>query len=60
MTVYTWIELLSELVASAKEIPDFRAALPPGFAAREDLKRSSSRAWSNAWNTCVTMATPTT
>ena len=38
MTVYTWIELLSELVASAKDIPDFRAALPPGFAAREDLK----------------------
>jgi ribosomal protein L16 Arg81 hydroxylase len=40
MTVYTWVELLSELIASAKDTPGFRTALPPGFATREDLKKT--------------------
>ena len=40
MTVYTWVELLSELVTSAKDIAGFRAALPPGFATRDDLKKT--------------------
>jgi hypothetical protein len=38
ITVYTWVELLSELVASGKDIAGFRTALPPGFATRDDLK----------------------
>jgi ribosomal protein L16 Arg81 hydroxylase len=40
MTVYTWVELLSELVASSKEIAALRTALPPGFATRGDLKKT--------------------
>jgi ribosomal protein L16 Arg81 hydroxylase len=40
ITVYTWVELLSELVASSKEIAGFRTALPPGFATRDGLKKS--------------------
>ncbi len=42
MTVYTWVELVSELVAASTNIAGFRAALPPGFARREDLKRTLS------------------
>jgi hypothetical protein len=38
VTVYTWVDLISELVASAKDIASFRTALPPGFATRDDLK----------------------
>jgi ribosomal protein L16 Arg81 hydroxylase len=38
VTVYTWVELLSELIASSKEIESFRAALPPGFATRDDIR----------------------
>jgi ribosomal protein L16 Arg81 hydroxylase len=38
MTVYTWADLISELAASAKDIAGLRAALPPGFATRDDLK----------------------
>jgi ribosomal protein L16 Arg81 hydroxylase len=38
VTVYTWVDLLSELAASAKDIASCRTALPPGFATRDDLK----------------------
>jgi ribosomal protein L16 Arg81 hydroxylase len=38
MTVYTWVELISELLAASKEIAGFRTALPPGFATREDVR----------------------
>jgi hypothetical protein len=41
ITVYTWVELLSELVGSSKELTDFRTALPRGFAvADDDMKKS--------------------
>jgi ribosomal protein L16 Arg81 hydroxylase len=40
ITVYTWVELLSELVGASKELADFRTALPPGFAADADIKKS--------------------
>jgi len=40
ITVFTWVELISELVAQSKEITGFRAGLPPGFAAREDFKKT--------------------
>ncbi|HUB63260.1 MAG TPA: cupin domain-containing protein [Methylocella sp.] len=40
MTVYTWVELASELIASSKDLESFRTALPPGFATREDLKQT--------------------
>jgi len=38
VTVYTWVELLAELAQSSKDLPSFRAALPVGFAHREDLR----------------------
>ena len=38
ITVYTWVELIAELANSAKEIAGLRAALPPGFTTREELK----------------------
>lgn len=40
MTVYTWVELLSEVIAASRDLAAFRTALPPGFAARDDLKRA--------------------
>ena len=40
ITVYTWVELIAELVNAATEIPALRTALPPGFIAREDLKKT--------------------
>lgn len=40
ITVYTWVELISELVASSKEIAGFRTALPPGFATHEETKKT--------------------
>ena len=39
ITVYTWVELLSELIASSKGFHQFRTALPPGFARREETKK---------------------
>lgn len=38
ITVYTWIELLSEWVQSGRNRPALRRALPPGFATREHLR----------------------
>ncbi|MGA2843661.1 MAG: cupin domain-containing protein [Steroidobacteraceae bacterium] len=38
ITVYTWVELIAELANAAKDMPALRAALPPGFAARAELK----------------------
>jgi ribosomal protein L16 Arg81 hydroxylase len=40
ITIFTWVELFSELIASSKEIAGFRAGLPPGFATREDFKKT--------------------
>jgi ribosomal protein L16 Arg81 hydroxylase len=40
ITVYTWVELIGELANAAKDITALRAALPPGFAARDDLKQT--------------------
>jgi hypothetical protein len=38
IAVYTWVELLGDLLLASKSLPSFREALPPGFAARGDLK----------------------
>jgi ribosomal protein L16 Arg81 hydroxylase len=38
ITVYTWVELLSELVFSSASAEPFRRALPVGFASRADVK----------------------
>ncbi len=38
ITVYTWVELIAELANAAKDMPALRAALPPGFATRAELK----------------------
>ena len=40
ISVYTWVEVLSELIASSKEFHQFRTALPPGFARREEMKKT--------------------
>jgi ribosomal protein L16 Arg81 hydroxylase len=40
VTVFTWVELLSELLQSSKHMPACREALPVGFATREDLRGS--------------------
>lgn len=38
VTVYTWVELLAELLQSSATQPELRAALPPGFAHRPELR----------------------
>lgn len=38
ITVYTWVELLTEWAQSARAIPALRRALPPGFASRAELR----------------------
>lgn len=38
VTVYTWADLLKELLSSAIDDEDMRRALPPGFASRGELK----------------------
>lgn len=38
VTVYTWIELAAELLLLAKDDPEFRRALPPGFASRQSVQ----------------------
>ncbi len=38
VTVYTWVELLSELLQRSVDIAGFRDALPPGFAHRPELR----------------------
>ena len=40
ISVYTWVDLFSELIASSKEFHQFRTALPPGFARREEVKKT--------------------
>ncbi len=40
LTVFTWVELVSELVASCTNIAGFRTALPPGFAKRDNLTQT--------------------
>jgi hypothetical protein len=40
ITVYTWIELLTEWVQLSTHSHGFRRALPPGFAGRENVRRS--------------------
>jgi ribosomal protein L16 Arg81 hydroxylase len=40
VTVYTWVELIGELASASKEIAALRAALPPGFASRDGLKKT--------------------
>jgi ribosomal protein L16 Arg81 hydroxylase len=39
ITVYTWVELLSEWVQSSKNSVGLRRGLPPGFAGREDVRQ---------------------
>jgi Cupin superfamily protein len=38
VTVYTWVELLSELIATSKEVAELRTALPPRFATDDSVK----------------------
>jgi Cupin superfamily protein len=40
ITVYTWVELLADWVQSSRNRPSFRRALPPGFAGRDEIKKS--------------------
>lgn len=43
VTVYTWIEVLAELVQSGAARPGLRHALPPGFAHRPQARREFSQ-----------------
>lgn len=43
VTVYTWVELLSELIQSGRELPELRRALPPGFAHRPEVHHELSQ-----------------
>jgi len=38
ITVYTWVDVLSEYLKTAIAPPDLRKALPPGFASRAEFK----------------------
>jgi len=40
ITVYTWVELLTDWAQSSKNHPALRRALPPGFVGNESVKRS--------------------
>jgi len=40
VTVYTWVELLSDWIQSSKNYLNLRRALPPGFAGHGDVKQS--------------------
>lgn len=40
ITVYTWVELLTEWAQASRNYATFRRALPPGFASRDAVKRS--------------------
>jgi hypothetical protein len=48
ITVYTWVDLVKELLASAVEDPQLRRALPPGFATRAALKPSLQQGFAAA------------
>lgn len=43
ITVYTWVEMLSELIQHSIDLPEFRRALPPGFAHRPEARRELSQ-----------------
>lgn len=40
ITPFTWIDLAAQMFMSCMESPQFRRALPPGFASREERKQS--------------------
>jgi Cupin superfamily protein len=42
ITAYTWVEMLSEAIQSSLDLPEFRRALPPGFAHRPETRRELS------------------
>jgi ribosomal protein L16 Arg81 hydroxylase len=39
INVYTWVDLISELIARSKEFYQYRTGLPPGFGRREEMKK---------------------
>jgi hypothetical protein len=45
MTVYTWVELVTEFLATSNDIAGFRTALRPGLATREELEKLSRRSY---------------
>ena len=40
ITVYTWVELLTDWIQTSKNFVHLRRALPPGFARHDELKQS--------------------
>jgi len=46
MTVYTWVEIVTELIGN--DIAGFRTALRPGLATREELEKTLKEVLSNA------------
>lgn len=43
VTVYTWVEMLLELIQSSIEDPEFRQALPPGFTQNGEARAQLPR-----------------
>jgi hypothetical protein len=52
MTVYTWVEIVTELLATSNDIAGFRTALRPGLATREVLEKTFKEDLSNASVIC--------
>jgi ribosomal protein L16 Arg81 hydroxylase len=48
ITVYTWVDLVKEFLAAAVDDPQFRRALPPGFATRAELQQSLQQGFAAA------------
>jgi hypothetical protein len=53
MTVYTWVEIVTELLATSNDIAGFRTALRAGLATREELEKTLKEVLSNAAIICV-------
>jgi ribosomal protein L16 Arg81 hydroxylase len=58
ISVYTWADLIKELLSSAINEEDMRRALPPGFATREELRPLLKRKMREMWDTLVLQSDP--
>jgi hypothetical protein len=50
ITVYTWADLTKELLSAAIDDAEMRQALPPGFAAHDELRPLLNRKMRDMWD----------
>jgi ribosomal protein L16 Arg81 hydroxylase len=50
ITVYTWADLVKELLSSAIDDDEMRRALPPGFASHDELRPLLNRKLRDLWD----------